>query len=338
MLAKYSYNFLLILLLAFSQLAPAKGFQEPKSRDVLVRESIAKLDSDDLHVAAQAATDLGALRATEAVPTLLRVLKSSRLLQTTEHVISKDKSSLSFWVSTDVRAAIINSLGLIGDKRAVPALEKYLKRPLKNRDVFTGTVAGALYQITGKSYVYKDFDGVEKLYEPSPIDEEEFRKRARPDLKATAGLTASLEIEGHDSSGTYWTGNKRLKISFAITNQSNRPIEIDASNNNFVFSSVSTERTLTAASLLPSPQPSDAGLAVIAPGQKLQLMWEVELKESPLSRGWREGYVNIKCVYTNPQKHKRGQMWRGEQLTSNSVERFYYPSGVVAPAPNSQQS
>jgi len=326
MLETYSYNFVLILLLAFLQPALAKEFQEPKSRDVLVKEAIANLDSNDIKVAAQAARHLGMYSATEAVPKLLRVLQSSRLLQTTEHVISKDKNSLSAWVSTNVRADIVTSLGLIGDKRAVPVLKKYLKRPLRNDDVFTGNVAHALYLITGKLYEYKDYDGVQKLYQPSPVTEEEFRKRARPDLRATAGLTASLEIEGHHPSGAYWMGNNRLNINLAITNQSRRPIEIDASKDNFVFSSVAGngERTATPASLLPSPEPSGAGVAVIAPGQKLTLMWVVELKDSPLSRGWSEGYVNIKCVYTNLQKHKQGAMWRGEQLTSNSVERFYY--------------
>ena len=193
MLEKYSYNFLLILLLAFLQPALAKEFQEPKSRDVLVKEAIANLDSNDIKVAAQAARHLGMYSATEAVPKLLQVLQSSRLLQTTEHVISKDKNSLSAWVSTNVRADIVTSLGLIGDKRAVPVLKKYLKRPLRNDDVFTGNVAHALYLITGKLYEYKDYDGVQKLYQPSPVTEEEFRTRARPDLRATAGCSAPLK-------------------------------------------------------------------------------------------------------------------------------------------------
>jgi hypothetical protein len=56
------------------------------------------------------------------------------------------------------------------------------------------------------------------------------------------------------------------------------------------------------------------------------LRWVVEnLKESPLSRGWA-GYVNIKCVFTNPRKNATGGMWRGETLISNSVERYYYAS------------
>jgi hypothetical protein len=232
---------------------------------------------------------------------------------------------MTSWISIYVRREIVTSLGEIGDKRAVPVLKKYLKRPLRNDKVFTGNVAHALYLITGKLYEYKDFDGVEKLYQPGPVTEEEFRKRDRPDLRPTAGLTASLEIEGHGPSEAYWLGNNPLNIRLAITNHSKRPIEIDTSKDNFVFSVANGERTVTPASLLPSPEPSSTGLAVIAPRQKLTLMWVVELKDSPLSRGWKNAYVNIKCVYTNPQKHKRGAMWRGEQLTSNSVERYYYP-------------
>lgn len=323
---KYSFSFFLILLLASLQLPLAQEFQEPKSRAVLVKEAIANLDSNDIEVAAQAARHLGVYRATEAVPKLLHVLQSSRLLLKTEHVIAKDKRNLSAWVSTNVRAEIVNSLGLIADERAVPVLKKYLKRPLRNEEVFTGDVALALYLITGKLYAYKDYDGVQKLYRPSPLSEEEFRKSARPDLRATAGLIASLEIEGHGPTGEYWMGNTPLNITLAITNQSNRLIEIDASKDNFVFSSVAGngQRRDTSASLLPSPEPHGVTMAVLAPGQKLKLTWIVDLKDSLLSREW-SAYVNIKCIYNNPRKHKQGAMWRGEQLISNSVERFYYP-------------
>ncbi len=327
MLEKYSYNLLLILLFTLSQLAFAQETQAPKSRDVIVKESIANLDSNDLHVAAQAAINLGLHRATEAVPAMLRVLKSSRSLSTSEHIMAKDKNSMSEWVLTDVRAAIITALGLIGDKRAVPVLRKYLKKPLTNREVYTGNVAYALYQITGKSYEYKTYEGEQKLYVPGPLMEEEFRKLSRPDLKATKGLTAFLEIEGHNPSGVYWLGDRPLVINLAITNQTKRVVEIDTAAENFLFSSVagSGERTTTPASLLTSPKP-DAEIAVIKPGQKLRLRWVVEsLKESPLSRGW-VGQVNIKCVYTTPRKNKKGAMWRGEQLISNTVEKYYYPS------------
>ncbi|HZI85421.1 MAG TPA: HEAT repeat domain-containing protein [Pyrinomonadaceae bacterium] len=325
MLKQFSFSFFLIVLLASVQSAFAQEFQEPKSRQVMVKESIANLDSNDIKVAAQAAIHLGMYRAIEAVPKLLQVLQSSRLLQKTEHII---EGNLSSYVSIDVRREIVASLGLIGDKRAVPVLKKYLKRPLRNDEVFTGNVAHALYLITGQSHVYKDYDGVEKIYEASPIAEEEFRKRTRPDLRPTAGLTSSLRIDGHDPSGVYWMGNNRLNISLTITNQSKHPIEIDTSKNNFVFSSVAAngERTDTPVSLLPSPEPNGARRAVIPPGQKLTLMWVTELKDSPLSRRWSEGYVNIKCIYTNPKIHKQGAMWRGERLTSNSVERRYYPA------------
>ena len=325
MLKKYAFSFLLILLLSLSQLASAQELPQARSQEVLVKESIANLDSDDIKVAAEAAILLGMYRATEAVPKMLQVLQSSRLLRKTEHVIAKDKRSLSSWVSIDVRADIVTSLGRIGDRRAVPVLEKYLKTPLSNDEVFTGNVAHALYLITGKSYEYKDYDGEHKLYEPAPVTEEEFRKRARPDLKPTAGLIAALEIEGHDSGGVAWIGNRPVNISLVITNLSTRRIEIDASKDNFVFSSVAGdgERRATPAGLLPSPEPSRADQVVISPGEKLELRWVVKLKDSPLSRGWI-WYVNIKCVYINPHKHKQGVMWRGEQLVSNSVERYYF--------------
>lgn len=325
MFEKYLLFLLLILFLTSSELAFAQGSQESKSRNVLIKESIANLDSADIHVAAQAARYLGIFQAMEAVPALLRVLQSSRLLSTTKQM-PKNKDGMSLWVTTNVRAEVITSLGLIGDPRAVPVLKRYLKKPLKNGEVFTGNVAHALYQITGKSFEYKDYDGVQKFYVPSPITEEEFRKRFRPDLNATEGLTAYLEIagHGHDLTGAYWIGDRPLVINLAITNQSKRVIEIDASSDNFLFSSVAGERTNTPARLLPSPE-AGTEIAVIKPGETLRLRWVAEtLKESPLSRGW-VGYVNIKCVYTNPQKSKRGAMWRGEQLISNTVERYYYP-------------
>jgi hypothetical protein len=162
---------------------------------------------------------------------------------------------------------------------------------------------------------------------PSLITEEEFRKRSRPDLKATEGLTAFLDIEGHgrDLTGAYWLGNRPLVINLAITNQSKRAIEIDASVDNFFFSSVAGERTNTPASLLLSAE-AGAKMAVIRPRETLRLRWVVEkLRKSPLSSGWA-GYVNIKCIYNHPRKNKSGARWRGERLISNSVERYYYPA------------
>lgn len=329
MRGKYFNNFLLVLLLTLPPVAFAQETQAPKTREVLVKESIANLDSNDLHVAAQAARDLGYQQATEAVPALLRVVQSRRLLWTSEHVMAKEKNGSSMWVVTDARGEIIDSLGMIGDQRAVPVLKKYLRKPLKNDEVYTGNVAHALYRITGKSYEYKDFEGQQKLYVPSPIIEEEVRSRFRPDLKATEGLTALLEIEGHgdDLTGAYWLGSRPLLINLAITNHSKRVIEFDAAADNFLFSSVpgSGELANLPADLLRSAAPR-AGLSAIQPGQKLTLRWIVEiLKKSPLSRGW-VGYVNVKCVYTAPRKSKTGAIWRGKQLISNSVKRYYYPA------------
>ena len=59
MLRSYSFSFLLILLLASSAVAFSQQFQEAKSRDLLVQEAIANLDSNDIKVAAQAAMHLG---------------------------------------------------------------------------------------------------------------------------------------------------------------------------------------------------------------------------------------------------------------------------------------
>lgn len=164
---KYLYKFLIILFFTASPFASAQEYQEPKSREVSIKDLIANLNSTDVHVAAQAARELGYLRAKEGVPTLLRVLQSSRVLSLSDHIIAKDKNSVSEWVLTDVKAEIIVALGNIGDKRAVPVLKKYLKKSPKNSEVFAGNVAWALYQITGKSYKYKDRDGTMKLFQKS---------------------------------------------------------------------------------------------------------------------------------------------------------------------------
>ncbi|HSS21560.1 MAG TPA: hypothetical protein VLL54_15915 [Pyrinomonadaceae bacterium] len=171
---------LLIILISAFQLAVAQVAQQPKSRDVLVKESIAKLDEDDIHVAAQAALDLGRLRAREAVPAMLRVLESSRVLTLTEHVMAKDENGLSEYLLTDVKGEIINSLGIIGDQRAVPVLKKYLLKPPRQSQVFGGNVAHALYQLTGKSYSYKGYDGEVKRFVPSAKAREDFEKRLPP--------------------------------------------------------------------------------------------------------------------------------------------------------------
>ena len=72
---KYLISFLLIQLLSLSQLAFAQGFQDATSREVLVKKSIADLDSEDIKVAAEAARRLGVYNATEAVPKMLQYYK-----------------------------------------------------------------------------------------------------------------------------------------------------------------------------------------------------------------------------------------------------------------------
>lgn len=165
--AKYSQLLALILLLAFSQPAPAQEAWQPKDRDVLVKKYLADLDSTDIHVAAQAARFLGYLRATEAVPAMLRVLRSPRRLSRVEVTEPTPTYNVREWVETSVRAELVNALGSIGDRRAVPALKGYLKRSAADTEVFGGNAAYALYQITGKSYKYRDHDGKMKLFQPS---------------------------------------------------------------------------------------------------------------------------------------------------------------------------
>ena len=156
------YHLALFTILASHHPAFAQGLDTPP------KELIRRLDSTDLHTVNQAAYDLGQMRAKEAVPALLKVLQSSRFLSELRHNIAADKNSVSEWVLTDVKATIVNSLGLIGDRRAVPVLKKYLMKPPKYSGVFPGNVAYALYLITGKSYKYRDRDGKVKLFQPSP--------------------------------------------------------------------------------------------------------------------------------------------------------------------------
>jgi len=165
MFEKCVFSYLLIFFLAFPQPAFAQGSKAAKSRDVLVKESIANLDSDNVHVADQAARYLGIFKAAESVPALLRVLKSSRLLSTSEHVLIDEKLKWYEWQATNVRETIVYALGEIGDKRAVPALKRYLMKSFKDRQISTKNVAYALYLNTGRLYKYKDRDGKLKLFQ-----------------------------------------------------------------------------------------------------------------------------------------------------------------------------
>ena len=317
------YSLSLLALIAFPQSMYAQKEQPSRGRDRKVQELIGKLESTELHIANQAAYDLGQMRAKEAVPALLRVLRSSRFLSESRHLIAADGSSE--WVLTDVRATIVNSLGQIGDLRAVPILKKYLRKPPKTfKDVYAGTVAHALYMLTGKSYEYTDFDGKRKLYAPAPLTEEEVRMRLRPDLKPTWGLTSFLEIAPTGPDGLSWIGSKPLELTLTLTNHSENEIKLDISQADFVFSSVvgSGERINVSASELPRMAPGEGGV-VISPGGAVTLRWRIGvLKESPLSRSW-VGYVPVKCIYINTGRNKAGGYWEGERLISNTVQYYY---------------
>lgn len=142
--------------------------QEEKSREVLIKESLTNIYSDNIHVAAQAASYFSIFQAKEGVPAMLRVLQSRRFLSTSEHVMAKDKSGMNVWYHTSVKEGIVSALAKIKDKRAVPVLKKFLKkRPKDCGAQFHKNVAWALYQITGKSYKYKDLDGKVRLYRPA---------------------------------------------------------------------------------------------------------------------------------------------------------------------------
>lgn len=64
---KYMFSFVVVIFLTFSQFGFA---QEAKSRDVLIKEAIVNLDSDDIGTAARAAYYLGAYRTSKGVPAM----------------------------------------------------------------------------------------------------------------------------------------------------------------------------------------------------------------------------------------------------------------------------
>jgi hypothetical protein len=319
--AKCLYNlFALSFIFTFQSSVSADAQQQEKARALsIVGELISTLDSNDIHTAEQAASELGRLRAKEAVPALLTLLRSPRSLSGSEHV--HHSGGLSYWVGYNVKSTAVTSLGEIGDMSAVPALERYLTNPPKEFEVGGRNVAHALYQITGTRYEYQDRDGELKLYAPHPRTEEEVRMRLRPDLAPTEGLTAFLETEQTGPSVT-WVGSKPLALNLTITNHSKKEIKLEISPRTFVFSCVvgSGERVDVSADELPTVSPR-AGDVVIGPGGAVTLRWRIEvLKESPLSRGW-VGYVSVKNIYTNPTKNKGETYWKGDQLISNTVQQ-----------------
>lgn len=322
------HSLALLAILVAHQPAFTQGQETEKGRYALVKELIRKLDSTDLHTANQAAYDLGQMRAKESVPALLKVLQSSRFLSESRHILATDKNRVSEWVLTDVKATIINSLGEIGDHRAIRPLEQLLDKSFKiSKGAYGPWVAHALYLITAKSYEYTDFDGRRKRYAPSPLTEEKIRMRLRPDLKPTKGLTSFLEIKPTGQGGVSWAGSKPLELNLTITNHSKDVIKLDTSRGSFVFSCVvgSGERINVSAGELPRMSSGEGDVA-IGPGGTATLRWRIDvLKESPLSRGWI-GYVAVKCIYTNPSWNNVERYWTGERLISNTVQDYYAAS------------
>jgi hypothetical protein len=130
--------------------------RKEKSRDDQIKELILNLHSENLNTAANAADALGRLGATEAVPELLIVLQSPKTLLRGDHIVEgSGDARRGKWVRTSVKEKAVEALGAIGDRRAVPLLERYLKDPPPSFDVLPENVAYALSRITGKKYDYK---------------------------------------------------------------------------------------------------------------------------------------------------------------------------------------
>lgn len=298
-----------------------------QSRTALIEQAVARLASEDVRIVSQAATDLGNLKATEAVASLITLLQSSRHLSVTEHQGASASTGLRVWFTFDARAAIVTSLGLIGDTSAVPALKDYLETPPSRRTVGGAAIAQALYLLSGQSFEYQEADGTRNRFAPSPLDVETVRARFRPDLTPSAGLTASLDIQATAPDGLYWLTDRHLVLTLTIVNHSSQRIEIDPSAERFFFSVVTGngERVVTPANRLPSPQVIE-GTAAIPPQSRLILRWTVaSLRDSPLSRDWA-GNVYVRCEYVHVQAAGRGASWRGDRLISNSIQQLY-PGG-----------
>jgi hypothetical protein len=93
------------------------------------------LRSADPKLIWNAAVYLGGRKIKAAVPALLEVLQSPHTLGTSEHVTT---GGMRRWILIDPKARIVEALGAIGDKRAVPLLERYLRAPPPSLGVAPG--------------------------------------------------------------------------------------------------------------------------------------------------------------------------------------------------------
>lgn len=299
---------------------PGLYSQEPPPSASEVEHALNDLRSTDLKVVSNAAVRLGQWNVKRAVPMLLEALQSPRSLVTSEHVTT---GGMRRWILIDPKPRIVEALGEIGDRRAIPLLERYLRAPPARLD--PEYFASALFLITGVRYQYRNRQNKLTRYVPG---EEEFRRRSRPDLVPVEGLTAALEIgvSGRQAGGGEgsWAGTQPLIIQVSITNHSNRSRTINLSAERFVFSSLNPAglRVNTPGTELPAML-LNRGTGMLSPGATLNIKWKLEkLATSALSHGWSTGNVNIKCVYRFHDVAGKPPV----QVVSNSVARYYFSS------------
>jgi len=294
--------------------------------DRKVAAALKNLRSTDPKVVSNAAFELGRGKVLAAVPTLLEVLQGPSRLVVSEHV---GEFGGYRWIGTDGKKAIVRALGDIGDKRAVPLLALYLRAPPAGLDLAPEEFAGALFLITGVRYQYRDRQSNLVRYMPGEFDEEEARRRFRPDLVPTAGLTTALKISatgpglqaGSGSTGS-WLGSKPLIIKLSITNHSNQSRDISSSPDRFAFYCLEPPgvRTMTMGTDLQGMQPIRE-TAVLPPGATMSIKWTIEkLAASSIARTWHSGSVYIKCAY-RPRELSGTQP---VQVVSNSIQRYYF--------------
>jgi HEAT repeat protein len=140
----------------------------------MVKAALNDLRSANPKVVSNAAVRLGECKIKAAVPVLLEVLQSPGSLTISEHV---NTGGMRRWIAIDPKWRIVEALGAIGDKRAVPLLEGYLRAPPAGLELAAQNLASALFLITGVRYRYRDNQGNFKRYAPGEFEEEEVRRR-----------------------------------------------------------------------------------------------------------------------------------------------------------------
>jgi hypothetical protein len=233
----------LVFAMVLSAIVLTRGLwpQTQERREIMVKAALNDLRSADPKVVSNAAVQLGEWKIKAAVPALLEVLQSPDSLTIPEHVTTV---GMRRWIAIDPKWRIVEALGAIGDKRAVPLLERYLRAPPAGLELAAQNLASALFLITGLRYRYRDDQGNSKRYAPEGFEEEEVRRRLRPDLVPVGDLTAALEIMATgrrplaDDSGS-WLGSQPLIIGVSITNHS----ALDRNSGNTAFQAAFSRTT-----------------------------------------------------------------------------------------------